>query len=319
MTGPVALPPCEPGGPHPEAIVAAIGTWVGSRELAELVRRFGGTVPAGPPGTVLDWLVGFSTVWDFRAGVRERFDPSHVDYGGADGRLRELIGALGLGGRDRPGHDRYDHVVVLGGGIRVTLGRTGYAARLLASGLRTRTVVGLGSLRWRHDREHHEAIRLGLDPDETDTEAGMMAVGLCRSLNPAGEPAVRGGDGWWLRSWYAPRPDIEAVHVLAAASTRPPLRANTADTLVGWAAEVHTPTPDERVLLVTNHPYVQHQHCDAIRLLGLRYGCGIETVGFDDAATREWSRAFGTTELLQEVRSSILALRNLHSAVAPPR
>ena len=70
-----------------------------------------------------------------------------------------------------------------------------------------------------------------------------------------------------------------------------------------------------RVLLVTNAPYVQHQHCDAVRLLGDAYGCGIETVGMDDAATAEWGRPLATTELLQEVRSSVLAMRNLYRAM----
>jgi hypothetical protein len=110
---------------------------------------------------------------------------------------------------------------------------------------------------------------------------------------------------WWHREWD------RGIHVLAAPSTRPPLRANTADTLIGWARHVTTPKATDRVLLITNAPYVRHQHCDAVRLLGSRYGCGIETVGFDDAAMREWGRPLSTTELLQEVRSSILAMRNL--------
>jgi hypothetical protein len=316
---PVALPPCAPGGPDPAAITDAIGAWLAAPELNELVGRFGGELPAGPTGTVLDWLAGFSSVWDFRGGVRERFDPTHVDYGDAEDRLRVLIGSLGLGGRDRPGGDRYDHVLVLGGGIRVTLGRADYTARLLADGVRTDTVCGLGSLRRRHDREHREAVRLGLEPDEMQTEAGMMLVGLRRYLGLTGTPTTRGGDDWWQRTWVAPRPDVEAVHVLAAASTRPPARANTADTLIGWATQVHAPTATERVLLVTNYPYVHHQHCDAIRLLGLRYGCGIETVGFDEVAMREWGRPFGTSELLQEVRSSVLSMRTLHDALQPTR
>jgi hypothetical protein len=107
--------------------------------------------------------------------------------------------------------------------------------------------------------------------------------------------------------------------VLAAASTRPPRRANTADTLVGWAAHVRTPTAAERVLLITNDPYVRHQHCDAVRLLGGHYGCGIETIGFDDLARRARGRPLSTTELLQEVRSSLLAMRQLHDAVVPSR
>ncbi len=308
------LPPCEPGGPHPAALVDSIGAWVTSPVLAELVGYFGGRLPGGPVGTVLDAAAEFSAAWDFRAGVRERFDPTHVDYGpDLDARLRTLVGALGLGGADRPAHDGYDHVLVLGGGIRITLGRTEYAARLLGNGLRAGTVAGLGSLRWRDDREHREGIRLGLDP--FDTEADMMLVGLRRALDLPEPTTVHKGDGWWHRVWAGPHPNVDEAHVLAAPSTRPPRRANTADTLVGWATRVRTPKPAERVLVVTNAPYVRHQHCDAVRLLGLRYGCGVETIGFDDLTMGAWGRRWTTTDLLQEVRSSILATRQLHAAL----
>lgn len=313
VTEPLPLPPCEPGGPDPAAVTAAIDAWVRSPALAGLVAHFGGEVPDGALAPALDRLVDFSRAWDFRGGVRERFDTDRLDYGDDEDRLRALIHTLGLGGRDRPAHDRYDHVLVLGGGIRVTLGRTEYVARLLAGGLRIGSLTGLGSLRWRDDREHREGIRHGLDP--FDTEADMMMVGLRRSLDLPEPTATHAADGWWHRMWDGPY----RVHVLAAASSRPPRRANTADTLVGWATRVHTPTAGERVLLVTNHPYVRHQHCDAVRLLGGRYGCGIETVGFDEHATRTWGRPLATTELLQEVRSALLAARELLGSAVPPR
>jgi hypothetical protein len=314
----VTLPPCEPGGPDPTAVAASIGEWVRSPAFSDLVGCFGGSVPAGPVRSVLAWAAEFSHVWDFRAGVRERFDTTPVDYGAdLDARLRTLIRALDLGGRDRPALDGYDHAVVLGGGIRVTLGRTEFTGRLLATGLSVRTLTGLGSLRWRDDREHREGLRLGLGP--TDTEADMMTVGLRRSMDLPEPTTVRGGEGWWHRGWAEPRPGIAEVNVLAAPSSRPPLRANTADTLLGWATLVHTPTADERVLVITNSPYVRHQHCDAVRLLGGRYGCGIETIGYDDATRRAWGRPLSTTELLQEVRSSLLAMQNLHDAVVAAR
>jgi len=318
VTEPLALPPCEPGGPDPTAVTATIGAWVRSPALVELVGYFGGDMPAGPVGPALAWAAEFSTVWDFRAGIRERFDTTHVDYGAdLDARLRTLIRALGLGGRERPAHDGYDHVVVLGGGIRVTMGRAEYAGRLLAAGLAVRSLTGLGSLRWRDEREHREGRRLGLDP--FDTEADMMTVGLRRSFGLAEPAQVDGGDGWWHRRWPEPGPAIAEIHVLAAPSSRPPLRANTADTLLGWATHVHTPAAAERVLVVTNDPYVRHQHCDAVRLLGGRYGCGIETIGYDDAVRSVWGRPLSTTELLQEVRSSLLAMQNLHDSVSVDR
>jgi hypothetical protein len=311
---PIALPPCEPGGPDPRAVAASVEAWVTSPELAELVKHFGGAVPHGPFDTVLDHVAGFSHTWDFRGGVKERFDTARVYYDAdLDARLRVLIDRLGLGGRPGPAHRTYDHVAILGGGIRVALGRTEYAARLLATDVRTRTLAGLGSLRYRDDREYREGLRLGLDPVET--EADMMTVGLRKFLNLPEATDLRGGDGWWHRTWAVDRPGIGAVHVLAAASSRPGMRANTADTLLGWAEHVGAPVPTDRLLLVTNDPYVRHQHCDAVRLLGTRYGCGIETVGYDDVAVREWGRPLSTTELLQEVRSSILAMRNLHRAL----
>jgi hypothetical protein len=312
VTQPLALPPCEPGGPDLAALTASVDAWVGSPELAELVGHFDGELPAGPLDATLDWLADFSAVWDFRAGVRERFDTTDLEFA-QDARLRALIRTLNLAGGQRPAHGYYDHVVVLGGGIRVAMGRTGYAARLLDDGLRAGTLAGLGSLRPRDEREHREGLRLGLEPFET--EADMMLVAL-RAFLGLGQPAsARAGDGWWHRRWDAPRPEVRDVHVLAAASTRPPRRANTADTLLGWAAHVRTPRPGERVLLVTNHPYVRHQHADAVRLLAGGYGCGIETVGYDESATATWGRPLRTTELLQEVRSSILATRNLYASL----
>lgn len=305
---PFALPPCEPGGPDPAAVTASIHGWVTSPAMRELVGHFGGDLPAGTTGATLDRAAEFCAVWDFRAGTKERFDTARVGYGpGLDERLRALIHALGLGGT-APRHRHYEHVVILGGGIRVALGRVDYTARLLRGGLRAGTVAGLGSLRHRDDREHREGIRLGLGP--LDTEADMMTAALRRFLDLPEPATTRTGDGWWQQTW-ASRP---AVHVLAAASRRPPLRASTACTLLGWAEHIHTPTPADRVLLVTNDPYVLHQHCDAVRLLGLVHGCGIETVGFDDLAATGWGRPLATTELLQEVRSSILAMRNLYQA-----
>src|SRR5262245_52273026 len=101
VTEPFALPQCEPGGPDPAAVAASIGEWVTSSALAELVGHFGGEVPDGPVGSVLDRVAEFSQVWDFRAGVKERFDTARVDYAhDLDTRLRALIHTLGLGGQD---------------------------------------------------------------------------------------------------------------------------------------------------------------------------------------------------------------------------
>jgi hypothetical protein len=302
------LPTCEPGGIDAALVTAEIAEWVASPALAFLITHFDGAVPTGELSTALDALADFCAVWDFRAGRFERYDIERINYEPAvDERIREAIDTLGLGGRERPRHDFYDHVLVLGGGIRVALGRTAYAGHLLREGVKAGSVAALGSLRPRNDLELAEAARLGIEGIET--EADMVDAGLRQALG-LGEPSVwRSGDDWWLKTYD------DDLHVIAAPSTRPGLRANTADTLVGWAAHVGAPQPAHRVLVVTNDPYVRLQHCDAMRLLALGYGCGVETVRLDAAHHATWVRALSTTELLQEVRSSILAMRALYNAL----
>lgn len=288
---------CEPGGVDVDLIRREVDEWISSAALRDLVAHFGGTAEA-----IAD-LVTFSAVWDFRGGVLERYDTERINYEPeVDAYVRAAIHTLGLGGFARPLHEAYDHVLVLGGGIRVALGRTAYAAQLVDEGLRAGSVAALGSLRPRNDLERAEAARLGIGP--IATEADMMQVGLQRAFRLGPPGTVQNGPDWWLHSWAD-------LHVLAAASTRPGQRANTADTLLGWASLVGAPKPTDRVLLVTNDPYVRLQHCDAIRLLGLEYGCGVETVRLDAAASAQWVRPLSTTELLQEVRSSILAMARL--------
>jgi hypothetical protein len=249
-------------------------------------------------------------VWDFRRGVMERFDTRRINYAPrVDARLRLAMLALGLGGHAVPEHPHYDHVLVLGGGIRIALGRSEYAGRLVHNGLSVGSVIGLGSLRPTNDLERAEAARLSLG--FLETEADLMACGLRLAFGLQDPVETSRGEDWFFKVYgVGPR-----IGVLAAPSTRPGMRANTADTLLGWASLVGLPKPDERVLLVTSDPYVLFQHCDAIRLLGLTYGCGVETVCLDEDAKAKWYRSLSTTELLQEVRSSILSLRNLHTAV----
>ncbi|MEV6525746.1 hypothetical protein AB0M43_27740 [Longispora sp. NPDC051575] len=95
--------------------------------------------------------------------------------------------------------------------------------------------------------------------------------------------------------------------ILAAPSRTPGRRANTADTYRYWA-ENYSPTG--RLLLVTSTAYVPFQHCDALRVLGLEYGCEIDTVGLAPTAL-----PFTPANYLQEVRSAIRSMRALHAVL----
>jgi hypothetical protein len=320
----VPLPPCLPGGAHPGALEAAIAGWVNSPPMADLLdcfdADFAAAPPVGPLGPVLARLAAFSAeYWDYRRGL-ERYQMARLNLApDLDVRVRAAVEALGFAGPARPAADRYDHVLVLGGGIRILHARVEHAARLLGEGLRAGRIGGLGSLRETIDREKREALKLGLG--EQKTEAQVMDTAMVNALGLGAPEDVRdgvngAGQDWWARRYASAH---GPVHVLAAPASRPGQRANTADTLAGWAEHVARPEPDHRVLIVTSDADVPFQHCDAIRVLGVPYGCGVETVGLDPDITTFWLEPLSTTQLLQELNSAIRSMRLLHTALPSPR
>ncbi|WP_146766131.1 hypothetical protein [Micromonospora saelicesensis] len=292
-----------------------IREWVESSALTALVAAFGGEVPDGPLADQLAYLEGFSAVWDSRAGG-ERLNARYRDYADdIDGLILEATGALGLAGRQRPQRSHYDHILVLGGGRITGRARSRYAAHLLETGVSAGPVVGLGSL-----RVLPPAGESGDPGSAADlTEGDAMQRGLQEGFVPIGPVEERTGttaDGndWWVRSYPSAG---RTVYVVAAPSRRPGQRANTADTLHGYADLVRRPTAAETVLLVTTDLYVPFQHVDAITTLGVELRCGIETVGFDRRSFAYWPNGPGDPgELLQETRSAIYSLHRLLGRVA---
>jgi len=305
----VRLPAWPAGGATPEALAHDIAQWIDSAAMAALVRAFGGDLPAGDVDARLAYLEDFSMVWDSRAGG-ERIDARYIERDDATRKLIEATApALGLAGRQRPALDHYDHVLVLGGGRITGRARAHFAAELLSSGTSAGTVTGLGSLRELPARPGQQG-----DP-EIATEGDAMLAAVRQAFPPAGEITTRAGttadgNGWWVKSYVS---DGRPVSVVAAPPTRPGQRANTPDTLTGWAELVTRPAATDRVLLVTTDLYVPFQHAEAIRVLGLPHRCGIDTVGFDTRSFGAWPNGPSHPgELLQELRSAIRSLHNLH-------
>ncbi|GIF60508.1 hypothetical protein [Asanoa iriomotensis] len=312
----VPLLPCPPGGVDRRAIEAASAEWVHSTAFGALLREFGGKLGGGPLGEVLDEAERFSAeAWDFRrgaerSGATEVTFPSHVEV-----LVREAATALGLAGRTRPAATAYDHVLILGGGVRTSLARAHHLADLLRGGVETPAVTGLGSFR-PLPSETRDASEFGLPECETEADAVEQALRRALGLSdgPLEHVGEKAGEPWRVRAYPAHRP---TVSVLAAPPSRPGARANTGDTLVGWTDLVATaPAAGARLLLVTTDLFVPFQHTDAVRLLGLGYGCGVETVGLALAGPQSWLRAPTTSAILQEVRSAIVSMRKLHLALA---
>jgi hypothetical protein len=307
---PVPLPP----GGSPAAIIDGIAGWTASPALAAVLAEFGHK-PVGS-GSLADRLADLDAFaaerWNYRKGL-ERHQAVGEDFPpGVDARLRDGLEALGFLGTNGPRSDAYDHVLVLGGGIRTMMARTGLAASVLST-VETATVAGIGSVRELVDQEE-TAERFGLAPCPTEGDAVDETL---RHRFRLGRPAeIRSGANevgrpFWIRS-YAGAP---AIHVLAAAATRPGQRANTADGFVGWASLVAPALEGARLLLVTTDIFVPFQHCDALRTLAAPYGCQVETIGFDSRVS-EYIEPTRTFAILQEARSALSSMLHLHTALS---
>lgn len=310
----IPLPPGTAGAPA-STLVSGIVEWIHSAPVRELVTVFGGRHPGTGSGSatstdtrsasgsedLLAWLDDFSaTHWDFRGG-RERPEAREPDLDPDTARLVvEAARRLGMVEAVPPPHRSYQHLIVLGGLAHACLRRTGYAAHLIRSGLTvTGGIAALGSLRPLSKAERDTLATIGVTDCATEVDA--LEAGVRRAFG-SGRSA----------------PGAASVRVLAAPSSEPTVRrAHTADTQRFWAGQVRL-SPGDRVLVVTAPIYVPFQHCDAIRTLGVPYGCAIDTVGVDPAlADAPLPEPFPTPgRYLQEVRSAIRSMRALHASVS---
>ncbi|MGN9912540.1 hypothetical protein ACTMTJ_33885 [Phytohabitans sp. LJ34] len=306
---PVPLPSGEPA-----AVLDGVARWITSAPLRDLVTAFGGQWPGGDSPSLLGWLDAFSaTHWDFRAGA-ERPDAREPDLDPEIATLVEASAeALGMIGAKPPPRRDYKHVVVLGGLAHACLRRTAYAAHLLHRGTFAEGVGVLGSFRPLSPAER------ALPPvNGCRSEIDVLDLGVRRAFK-VDEPveADAAPDGSWSVRTYAPE-EGPPIAVLAAPSSEPGIRrAHTADTQRFWAKRAALAQGD-RVLVVTAPIYVPFQHCDAVRTLGLPYGCAVDTIGVDprladDLALPEPVLTPG--RYLQEIRSAIRSMRLLVAAL----
>ncbi|MEO3777412.1 hypothetical protein ABGB16_11280 [Micromonospora sp. B11E3] len=325
---PIPLPRCASRASH-EEVAADVHRWATSPPLRDLVTAFGGAPPPAADGSatapLLAWLDDFSAgCWNFRGGA-ERYEARAPEL---DAETAALVvsaaEALGLVHGTGPLHDRYHHMIVLGGLARACLHRTSYAAALLTGGLVGRPeVAALGSFRPLTTAEHALLAERGAAGcrDEMDAlDAGVRRyLGLREPASDESDPQPGNRQVSWRVRTYRREPG-PTVRVLAAPSGDAGRRANTADTQRYWA-ELLRPAPGDRVLVVTSAVYVPFQHADAIRTLGVPLGVDVDTVGVE----ARWSPEAGLHQpvapgtYLQELRSAIRSMRALHDALSGGR
>ncbi len=299
-----------------------IARWVGSPALAAVVEAFGGALPAGDVATRLGWLDGFSQQWDFRSGrERDQTVEDEIDAGPAAPLILAAADALGLVGASTPTQRACDHLLILGGLVRACFSRPLHAARLIADGaVETGAVTALGGYRPLSDRERELAATIGeaqLGADELDAmETGVrQAFGLGEPETERGERSEVVGASWCVKEHRGA--GGLRVNVIAAPSSEPGTRrANTPDTYAWFAANVAGLQPGQRLLIVTTDIYVPFQHAAAVRMMALPYGVEIDTVGAPAGALRpQLAQPFSAHHYLQELRSTIHALRDLNAAL----
>jgi hypothetical protein len=308
------------------ALETQIETWVNSEPIVQLVSAFGGAgiEPSDSLSVTLEKLVTFTERWDFRKGTERNLAETRNF---ADDQAELILGcadALGFVVSPAPRFDSYDHVIVLGGLVRACLQRPLLVAQLVANGMTTRSVTGIGAFRPLGGNEPDLARSAGLDHLENEFDA--MDAGMRDAFRLTEPQHERGQENpenpnlsWHVREYLAD--SGSKISVTAAPSTDPKRRANTPDSYKYWAEELAEVTPGQRVLLATTAIYIPFQHADAIRMLGIPYGLIVDTVGVDASTVSiaGLSQSFTPSAYLQEVRSTIMSYRNLLLALENPR
>ncbi|MFE1833961.1 hypothetical protein [Streptomyces sviceus] len=290
-----------------------IRTFINNPALRELVELSGGTWPQKDYlSEQVAALVDFSDAWDRRKGGSRLDIVQTVNDQALADRILVCVAQLGLVEPQPPRGGHYDWLLILGGLATGCRSRTEFVAGLLAAGsISTDQVCLLGSFRELHEAERADAAAFA--PGAT-TEVGMLqALAEHQFPSDARWHTVREGDPAEdprAAQLSAHRDGKPALSVYAARSSDPQRNANSADTYRQFAHDVQL--NGGRLLLISTHIYAPYQHWDAVRVLGVPYRAGLETVGTPPSASR---RVFDSAWYLQETRSALRSAAALIQAV----
>lgn len=289
-----------------------------SPPMEALVTEFGG---AKMPSTSLDDLLvileTFSSQWDYRRGA-ERSSITKAHLGSASERLIvEAATALGLNRPVLPAHDRFDHILILGGLASACFARClGAADFVRASHTRPSAITALGADRPLGAGEMTNVGYLLAKNATNEFDALDAGLRLAFCLGGASDDdwdpkAAVPGRPRWIRN-YSDSRGIP-IQVIAAPTVRlGAMRANTAETMEMFARNIGGLAEGERLLLLTTSLYAPYQHAEGLRTLWLPYRSEVEVYGVHP---REMDQRFAPRieahHYLQEIRSTICALGRL--------
>jgi hypothetical protein len=323
---PVPLPSLSPGELTADRLDPLLRDWASSPPLRALAAASGWAWPQAPDtASLLTELAGLSKDWDFRARKGTGTERNFIGAESAEVNGRVVgedlavaaASALGLVRATPAGAQSFSHLVVLSGLARACVNRTSHAADLLRGGLRAGSTVVLGAHRELGGQEPQQAREQGWG--DLFDEADVVAAATRRAFG-LGDPEQAAQSGPRLPRWddalwaACARYRWKDVDVVIAPSGEPGTRrANTAEQLHYWADLAGIGSSD-RVLLLTTQIYVPFQEFVGLRLLGLARGCSVSCRGVDPASSVLPPADFSGRSYLQEIRSALLAARELLAA-----
>ena len=300
-----------------------IQEWARSDELGSIVNVFGGEIPQTDNiKTLVDWLLEFSDIWDYREKQKkisgkkiadlERWQTDSDDITNEQAEVVfRAIGTLGLIGVQHPMSNIYDYIIALGGARLSCLLRPRYASHIIDNvSQKPKAAVMLSGARPISDAER----------ETTDTYA-PGAVSEFDLINRGAELAfgldniyreIRYDDktninnSWALRTYKEEKTGLSIISIAAPSTEPDKRRANSVDTYK-FFFERYDVKPGERLLLVTNQIYVPYQQLEAIRTLAIPMVI-VETVGLPNEWTNRTQVKRGADKYLQEIRSTIQAM-----------
>lgn len=255
--------------------------WVNSEDLADLVKCFGGEIPAGSFETRVTWLVQFSARWDFRQGS-ERFTSDGPEMGAtAEEVVLRAASGLGLRGEHDTRMNECDLLVVLGGMAHSCFRRPQYAARLLHrwQGCLPQ-VVGVAGHRVLSGPEVAIAADI-YGVENVETEGGLLSIGLERALNDVG---------------------LDSSATVSIAPAEGALRP-TSYLSLKYAVDSLDMSPGMNVAIVTTDIYVPYHFFTSLQVLQRTLVACVETLGV--------GVEFPASNYLQEIRSALQAISRL--------
>ncbi|KLL12411.1 hypothetical protein [Protofrankia coriariae] len=326
---PVDVPRWPAGGVPDAVLLESLWAWLSGEPVQALAKASGwGWAGSADPRRLLGELCQRCVDWDFRRN-RERgaieSDAAVVGDRLIPGELAVAAArALGMVDATEPPLADASRLVVLAGAVRANVNRLHRARSFQRGEPRPGDVVVTTAARDLSTAERSQADALGLTEwllpgRRMTTEADAVVAAARATWELRGLPEIDGrlpdgGDGEertataWLR-W--PGGAVADVTVVVAPSADPDARrANTFDQLTYWRTRSPL-TPRDHVVAVTTQIYVPYQQLVAIRALGRPARCGVTVAGVDAAASVTPTKAFGSRDYLQEIRSFFLAAADL--------